>query len=101
MDRRTFVKGSAALVGAATLPTVHAQAQAAPTKLRFGHAITLSGPLAPGADSTTVSNYKLLNKVVNDAGGIMLKKFNKRCRSRWSPTTTRASRTNYSSWSSA
>ena len=78
MDRRTFVKGSAAVVGAATLPTVHAQAQAAPAKLRFGYAITLSGPLAPGADSTTVSNYKLWNKRVNDAGGIMLKKFNKK-----------------------
>ena len=78
MDRRTFVKGSAAVVGAATLPTVYAQAQSAPDKLRFGYAITLSGPLAPGADSTTVSNYKLWNKVVNDAGGIMLKKFNKK-----------------------
>ena len=37
MDRRTFVKGSAALAGAATLPTVYAQAQAAPDKIRFGH----------------------------------------------------------------
>jgi branched-chain amino acid transport system substrate-binding protein len=78
MDRRTFVKGSAAVVGAATLPTVYAQAQSAPAKLRFGYAITLSGPLAPGADSTTVSNYKLWAKRVNDAGGIMLKKFGKK-----------------------
>ena len=78
MDRRTFVKGSAAVVGAATLPKTYAQAQAAPDKLRFGYAITLSGPLAPGADSTTVSNYKLWNKRVNDAGGITLKKFNKK-----------------------
>ena len=78
MDRRTFVKGSAAVVGAATLPTTYAQAQAAPAKLRFGYAITLSGPLAPGADSTVVSQYKLWAKRVNDAGGIMLKKFNKK-----------------------
>jgi branched-chain amino acid transport system substrate-binding protein len=78
MDRRTFVKGSAAVVGAATLPKTYAQAQAAPDKLRFGYAITLSGPLAPGAESTTVSNYKLWNKRVNDAGGIALKKFNKK-----------------------
>ena len=46
--RRTFVKGSAAVVGAATLPTVYAQAQAAPDKIRFGYAITLSGPLGAG-----------------------------------------------------
>jgi branched-chain amino acid transport system substrate-binding protein len=78
MDRRTFVKGSAAAVGAATLPHLPAQAQSAPEKLRFGYAITQSGPLAPGADSTTISAYKLWQKRVNDAGGIMLKKFNKR-----------------------
>ena len=79
MDRRTFVKGSAAVVGASTLPAgrVYAQA-AAPDKLRFGYAITQSGPLGPGAESTTVSQYKLWQKRVNDAGGIMLKKFNKK-----------------------
>jgi branched-chain amino acid transport system substrate-binding protein len=78
MDRRTFVKGSAAIVGAATLPTVYAQAQAAPDKIRFGYAITMSGPLGPGAESTTLSQYKLWAKRVNDAGGIMLKKYNKK-----------------------
>jgi branched-chain amino acid transport system substrate-binding protein len=79
MDRRTFVKGSAAVVGASTLPAgpVYAQA-AAPDKIRFGYAITQSGPLGPGAESTTVSQYKLWQKRVNDAGGIMLKKFNKK-----------------------
>ena len=79
MDRRTFVKGSAAVVGASTLAAgrVHAQA-AAPTKIRFGYAITQSGPLGPGAESTTVSQYKLWQKRVNDAGGISLKKFNKK-----------------------
>jgi branched-chain amino acid transport system substrate-binding protein len=79
MDRRTFVKGSAAVVGASTLPAgrVYAQA-AAPDKIRFGYAITQSGPLGPGAESTTVSQYKLWQKLVNDAGGIMLKKFNKK-----------------------
>ena len=80
MDRRTFVKGSAAVVGASTLPAgrVYAQAAAAPDKIRFGYAITQSGPLGPGAESTTVSQYKLWQKRVNDAGGIMLKKFNKK-----------------------
>ncbi len=78
MDRRTFVKGSAAVVGATTLARrVHAQA-AAPDKIRFGYAITQSGPLGPGAESTTLSQYKLWQKRVNDAGGITLKKFNKK-----------------------
>jgi branched-chain amino acid transport system substrate-binding protein len=78
MDRRTFVKGGAAVVGATTLPLTHAQAQSAPANIRFGYAITMSGPLGPGADSTTVSAYKLWQKSVNDAGGISLKKFNKK-----------------------
>ena len=78
MDRRTFVKGTAAAVGASTLPgRVFAQA-AAPDKIRFGYAITQSGPLGPGAESTSISQYKLWQKRVNDAGGIMLKKFNKK-----------------------
>jgi len=78
MDRRTFVKGSAAVVGATTLPgRVYAQA-AAPSSIRFGYAITQSGPLGPGAESTTLSQYKLWQKRVNDAGGIALKKFNKK-----------------------
>jgi branched-chain amino acid transport system substrate-binding protein len=78
MDRRTFVKSGVAAVGASALPQrVFAQA-AAPDKLRFGYAITQSGPLGPGADSTTISAYKLWQKTVNDAGGIRLSKFNKR-----------------------
>ena len=79
MDRRTFVKGSAAVVGASTLPAGRVYAQASsPDKIRFGYAITQSGPLGPGAESTTVSQYKLWQKRVNDAGGITLKKFNKK-----------------------
>ena len=80
MDRRTFVKGSAAVVGASTLPgRVYAQA-AAPASIRFGYAITQSGPLGPGAESSTLSQYKLWQKRVNDAGGVALKKFNKKVR---------------------
>jgi branched-chain amino acid transport system substrate-binding protein len=78
MDRRKFVTGSAAAVGAATLPRTYAQAQSAPDKLRVGYAISLSGPLAAGAESTSSSQYKLWQKRVNDAGGIMLKKFGKK-----------------------
>jgi len=78
MDRRTFVKGSAAALGASTLSgRVFAQA-AAPDKLRFGYAIAQSGPLGTGAESTITSQYRLWQKRVNDAGGIMLKKFNKK-----------------------
>ncbi|MFZ1103562.1 MAG: amino acid ABC transporter substrate-binding protein [Hyphomicrobiaceae bacterium] len=78
MDRRTFVKGTAAAVGASTLPgRVFAQA-AAPDKIRFGYAITQSGPLGPGAESTTISQYKLWQKRVNDAGGINLSKYGKK-----------------------
>ncbi len=75
MDRRTFVKGTIAAVGAASVPTVYAQAQAAPSSIRFGYAITQSGPLGPGSESTSHSQYKLWQKRVNDAGGIELKKF--------------------------
>jgi branched-chain amino acid transport system substrate-binding protein len=72
------VKSGAAAIGAVTVPQqVFAQA-AAPDKIRFGYAITMSGPLGPGAESTSVSQYKLWTKRVNDAGGIMLKKFNKK-----------------------
>jgi len=78
MDRRTFVKGSAAVASATALTRVPAHAQAAPDKLRFGYTITQSGPLGPGAESTSVSQYRLWQKRVNDAGGIMLKKFNKK-----------------------
>ena len=78
MDRRTLLKGGVAAAGLAALPSVPAQAQSAPDKLRFGYAITMSGPLGPGAESTVVSEYKLWHKRVNDAGGITLKKFNKK-----------------------
>lgn len=78
VDRRTFVKASAALVGASTLPSgVYAQA-AAPDKIRVGYAVTMSGPMGPAADSSVISQYKLWHKRVNDAGGIMLKKYNKK-----------------------
>ena len=78
MDRRTFVKGTAALAGATALSTkVHAQA-ATQDKVRFGYAITMSGPLGPGALSTTISQYRLWQKRVNDAGGISLSKFKKK-----------------------
>jgi branched-chain amino acid transport system substrate-binding protein len=74
MRRRTVLKGGASLAGIGGLPAV-ARAQA-PKSIRIGYAVALSGPYAPGAQSTTWSQYKLWAKDVNDAGGIMLKKYN-------------------------
>ena len=77
MYRRTFIKGGVALVGAASL--AHKSfAQAAPSSIRIGYAISLSGPFAPGAESTSWSQYKLWAKDVNDAGGLYLKKYDKK-----------------------
>ena len=78
MDRRQVLIGSAALLGAASMPRTYAQAQSAPDKIRIGYAISISGPLGAGAENTAISQYKLWNKLVNDAGGITLKKFNKK-----------------------
>ena len=78
MNRRKFMAGTAAAVGSASLPRIYAQAQAAPDKIRVGYAISISGPLGAGAENTTISQYKLWHKRVNDAGGIMLKKYNRR-----------------------
>lgn len=71
--RRTVLKGGAAMLGVAGFPYI-ANAQV-PKAIRLGYAVALSGPYAPGAQSTTWSQYKLWAKDVNDAGGIMLKKF--------------------------
>src|SRR3972149_7713995 len=77
MDRRTFIKGSAAVVGAASLP-LYARAQGAPATIRFGAAPLLSGPMAGAAMSTTVGQYQLWEKRVNADGGIMLSKYGKK-----------------------
>lgn len=69
----------AALLGVALgQPFAAARAEEAPSKIRIGYAVSLSGPYAQGAESTTWSQYKLWAKDVNDAGGIFLKKYNKK-----------------------
>ena len=78
MDRRTFVKGSAAAVGAASLPGKLYAAAEAPTKIRFGTAVGMSGLFVDGSKSTTISQYDLWAKRINDAGGLMLSKYNKK-----------------------
>jgi branched-chain amino acid transport system substrate-binding protein len=53
-------------------------AQEAPKSVRIGYVISLSGPQSAGAMLTTVPNYRLWVDEVNKAGGLMLKKWNKR-----------------------
>lgn len=55
-----------------------AQAQDAPDKITLGYVLPLSGPFAPGATTTILPNYQLWAKQVNDAGGIHLKKYDKK-----------------------
>lgn len=55
-----------------------ATAQEAPKSIKVGYAISLSGPQSAGSMLTTVPNYRLWVDEVNKAGGLMLKKYNKR-----------------------
>ena len=70
MDRRTFVTGSAAAVGAASLPRISI-GQAAPAKI--GVVGPKTGPLAGGAAVTHFPGFKLWAKQINDRGGLKLK----------------------------
>jgi branched-chain amino acid transport system substrate-binding protein len=64
-----FVRTIAAAAGMALLATA-AQAQ---DTIKIGWAISKSGPFGPGAAVTTLPNYQVWVKTVNDAGGIMVK----------------------------
>jgi branched-chain amino acid transport system substrate-binding protein len=55
-----------------------ASAQQAPTKIRIGYAVSLTGPFAGPASMLPVANYRLWAKQVNDRGGILVKSLNKR-----------------------
>ena len=80
MTRRLLgiLAGAAALAGTAVLAGGSASAQDAPKSVKIGYAIALSGPEAGGAGLTTLPNYRLWIKEVNDAGGLMLKKYGKK-----------------------
>jgi branched-chain amino acid transport system substrate-binding protein len=67
----TALAGVAALAGGAL-------SQEAPKSIKIGYAISLSGFNAPGAGLTTLPNYRLWVKEINDAGGLMLKKYGKK-----------------------
>ena len=49
-----------------------------PDVIRMGYAVSLSGPYAPGAGTTTLGNYNLWLHDVNAAGGIYLSKYDKK-----------------------
>ena len=66
---------AALLVGVAATA---ATAQEAPKSIKIGYVTSLSGPQSAGAMLTTVPNYRLWVDDVNKAGGLMLKKYNKR-----------------------
>jgi branched-chain amino acid transport system substrate-binding protein len=64
-----------AVMATAVCSSVQAQE---PKSIKVGYAISLSGPQSAGAMLTTVPTYRLWVDDVNKAGGLMLKKFNKR-----------------------
>jgi len=49
-----------------------------PKSIRVGWAISKTGPFAAGANVTTLPNYQVWVKDVNDAGGIMIKSLGKK-----------------------
>jgi branched-chain amino acid transport system substrate-binding protein len=73
MRRRTVLKRGVSLLAAGSLPSV-ARAQT-PKAIRIGYVLSLSGSGAPGAQFAAWSQYRLWARDVNDAGGIMLKKY--------------------------
>lgn len=75
--RRSVLKAAAAAaVLSAGAPFSFAQTP--PKAVRIGWAISKTGPNAGGVSASISGNYRLWVKEVNDAGGIMLKAFNKR-----------------------
>jgi len=65
----TFVK----LLSSAALAALLASAAQAQDTVKIGWAISKSGPFGPGAAVTTLPNYQVWVKTVNDAGGLNVK----------------------------
>jgi branched-chain amino acid transport system substrate-binding protein len=76
--RRSMLHALAVALAVAVPPGVGAMAQEAPKAVKIGYVISLSGPQSAGAMLATVPNYRLWVDEVNKAGGLMLKKYNKR-----------------------
>src|ERR1700704_6114650 len=75
MNRMIKVFSAAALATAWFAPAAQAQ-----DTIRIGWAISKTGPFAAGANVTTLPNYQVWVKDVNDAGGIMLKSTGKKAK---------------------
>lgn len=78
--KRRALKGLAAAMALAGLGglSARAAAQEAPKSVRIGWAIAKTGVNAGGTAATVTPNYRLWVKEINDAGGILLKAYNKR-----------------------
>jgi branched-chain amino acid transport system substrate-binding protein len=74
-DRRWTASAAVLAAAAALTMCVPAQAQDA---IKIGWSISKTGPFAAGASVTTLPNYQVWVKDVNDAGGIMLKSLGKK-----------------------
>jgi len=75
------VAGAFALFGALLLGVSVGERAAgadAPESIRIGYSIQLSGWASQGARASTLPNYQLWVKDVNDAGGIYLSKYDKK-----------------------
>lgn len=70
-SRRDFVKTAGAFAAAIAVPPI-AFAQGDKQSLRFGWAISKTGPFTAGASSTQSPNYQLWVSDVNKAGGLMV-----------------------------
>jgi branched-chain amino acid transport system substrate-binding protein len=75
MRRQLGLLSASAIAAALACGSVAAQE---PKSIKVGYVTSLSGPQSPGAMLTTVGNYRLWVDDVNKAGGLMLKKYNKR-----------------------
>jgi branched-chain amino acid transport system substrate-binding protein len=76
--RRSRLHALAAALAITVPLSSPAAAQEAPKSIKIGYVISLSGPQSAGAMLTTVPNYRLWVDEVNKAGGLLLKKYNKR-----------------------
>ena len=78
MQRLIGLIVASAIVAAAIAFGSVSMAQEAPKSIKVGYVISLSGPQSAGAMTATVPNYRLWVDEINKAGGLMLKKYNKR-----------------------
>jgi branched-chain amino acid transport system substrate-binding protein len=79
MDRQSTRWGLTALVALAAGTTIQwAAAAEAPSSIRIGYVLPLTGANAQGAVDTTLPSYKVWVHDVNERGGIMVREFRKR-----------------------